>query len=512
MQIVPKKVYKNCEYKPVASDDYRAGMIKHFAERGISEEVVTRRGIEVRKVWMPEAGKEEWAMVFPFMRGGQIVNAKYRTIKEKHFKMEQGCEPVLYGLDGIDTSLPLIITEGEYDQLSLETVGIKNSVSVPNGANSDLNACLGTLEELLAPVCKVILAGDNDDAGLQLMHKISLRFGPEKCFRVDWPHDCKDANDVLVKYGAETLRKCINDAQPLPIAGVFEVSDLCDSIIDLFTKGPDPGVDPGWSNVKSLYRPRLGEISVITGTPGSGKTAWMNALSVNLAKSQGWQFGAFSPENAPPQRYISQILELYTGKPFTDGVTQRMTQQELMDAMNWAQEHFICIEPEETRTIDSILELARQLIFRRGIQALIIDPWNQVEHNMGAAQETTYIGEKLKKLKRFAWTNQVHIFIIAHPFKMRRDRDGNFPVPTLYDINGSANWYNMTDNGICIHRDKNDESKPVQLHVQKIRFRDVGRLGTAELYFDRVNGRYSEQVPLHQVQPRREKNEAYWRE
>jgi hypothetical protein len=66
--------------------------------------------------------------------------------------------------------------------------------------------------------------------------------------------------------------------------------------------------------------------------------------------------------------------------------------------------------------------------------------------------ETEYIGRAIRTLKRFAKAFQVHICVVAHPTKSVKDGDGNYKMPTLYDINGSANWYNKADLGVIVHR------------------------------------------------------------
>lgn len=504
-----KKVYRKSTYQTTTSDPQEK-TLAWFATRGIPVEVVKRRHIEKRQAWIPALEREEWAIAFPFFRNGEIVNVKFRTA-DKQFAMEKGCEPIFYGLDDV-TPECVVIVEGEIDALSCEVAGIKSVISVPNGAGTKLDDCLETAESILSPVRKFILAGDDDESGRRLMNALQLRLGPEKCWRVQWPAECKDANEVLVKYGATVLKDVLDAAKPVPIEGVFTISDLADSICDLYRDGIPQGVDPGWPSVREIYRPRLGETTFVTGVPGSGKSAFVSALNVNLAHLHGWQFCVFSPENMPLQQYASQLMELWAGEPFTEGPTKRMTQRRVLEAIEWTDKHFVLLNPpDEKRTVDGLLELAQQQIYRRGINGVVIDPWNEIGERQSANEtETQYIGRSLMKIRQFARTWQIHVWVVAHPAKMQKSRDGSVPVPTLYDINGSSHWFNKADNGIVVHRDKENPAGPAEVRVQKVRFRYSGQIGQADLYFDRVTGRYSEKPFITEVY--RGRDERYERE
>ncbi|MDE2470828.1 MAG: hypothetical protein KGL35_19300, partial [Bradyrhizobium sp.] len=96
----------------------------------------------------------------------------------------------------------------------------------------------------------------------------------------------------------------------------------------------------------------------------------------------------------------------------------------------------------------------------------------------------------------FGRRNRCHVFIVAHPQKLYRNKDGHYPVPTLYDISGSAHWRNKADNGIVVYRDINEPENPlVEIHVQKVRFREVGKVGGVELKYDKATGCYSDCNP-----------------
>ena len=168
-----------------------------------------------------------------------------------------------------------------------------------------------------------------------------------------------------------------------------------------------------------------------------------------------------------------------------------MNEKELEAALKFLNDHFFFIMPEkEDCDIDDILQLTKVAIFRDGIKGLIIDPWNEIEHNRGKESETDYVSKALSKVRKFSRVNDMHTWIVAHPTKMQKRNDGIYPVPTPYDISGSAHWRNKADVCICVYR--NFETETTTIHIQKIRFKDVGTVGESDFVFDVRNGRYSE--------------------
>ncbi|MCC7462112.1 MAG: toprim domain-containing protein [Gammaproteobacteria bacterium] len=471
-----------------------------FAERGISREVLDRNGVRPARVYMPQVEDHVTAIAFPYRRGEDLVNVKYRD-REKNFRMEAGAERVLYGLGDIDAERCCIV-EGEIDKLSLEMAGIVSCVSVPDGAPAE-NArdysgkftFLDADADRIGAVREWIIAVDNDGPGKRLEDELARRLGRDKCRRVTWPSDCKDANDVLRSFGAQVLRECIENAQAFPLAGVFHTEDCADKVRQLHERGWEKGVATGWGEVDQFYTVRPGEFTVVTGMPNSGKSNWLDALCVNLAAIHGWRFALFSPENQPIEDHMGRMVEKWVGKPFDVGPSARLDRAELDEGLRWVGEHFTWILPDDDAdwTIERVLDLSKSLVFREGIRGLVIDPWNELEHHPpGGMSETIYIGNVLKHVRQFARRHGVHVWIVAHPQKLLREKDGNYPIPTMYDIAGSANWRNKADNGVVIWRDFTSPDTPIEVHVQKVRFRQVGRIGMAKLKYHVPTGTYQE--------------------
>jgi twinkle protein len=237
---------------------------------------------------------------------------------------------------------------------------------------------------------------------------------------------------------------------------------------------------------------REGELSVVTGIPNHGKSEFVDALIINLAMTYGWRFAVCSFEN-PPADHIAKLAEKYLGAPFWDGPTQRMSETDLLRAIQWCEDYFYLIRTEdESPTIDWILTAAKAAVLRHGVKGLILDPYNEIEHKRPAnMSETEYVSQLLGKVKRFAQNHGCHVWFIAHPAKLYAD-NGKAPVPTLYDISGSAHWANKADFGVVVHRP--DLHQPVtEIHVRKVRSKAFGKIGKVALQYDRATGRYSEQ-------------------
>lgn len=494
-----KPAYRKPEPKP--QSDLPQKVQLWFEERGIAEEVLVRNRIGYGPVYMPQVEDTVQAISFPYYRGEDLVNVKYRDGR-KNFRMEAGAERILYGLNDIQETT--IIVEGEIDKLSLEMAGYTNVVSVPDGAPSPTAknyaskfTFLEADAERLEGVREWILAVDSDEPGKRLEDELSRRLGREKCKRVEWPKGYKDANEVLKALGPLVLSKFIHEAKPLPIDGVFTALDLSHKIDHLYENGFERGVDTGWPSVDALYSVRPGEFTVITGIPNSGKSNWMDALAINLAKRHGWNIAMFSPENQPIEDHLSRLLEKWAGVPFRAGPTTRMDAETKEMGKRWLAEHVSSILPSDDTdwTVEEILSRAKALVFQKGIRGLVIDPWNELEHvRPDGTSLTEYISRELKRVRQFARRHGVHVWIVAHPSKLYKDRgEGNYPVPTPYDISDSAHWRNKADNCISIWRDFSDTaSQIVEVHVQKIRFRQIGRLGKAELAWNHVIGTYHE--------------------
>jgi twinkle protein len=478
----------------VAATQAPDGTVAWFKTRGIDATVIERNRITKGSIYFPQVEEERDCILFPYFRGEEVVNVKYRS-KDKLFRMAAGAERILYGINDINPDV-LVWVEGEIDKLSVEMAGLTSCVSVPDGApaadsKSYSNKFDFLTEKALEAVKLHIIAVDSDEPGVRLQEELVRRLGREKCLIVVWPEDCKDANEVLLKHGAEILADCIGNARALPIEGTYSVDDIIESIFNDYEYGPERGVSTSWAEMDDTYRVMTGEWTLVTGIPGHGKSEWLDALAINLAHHYGWNFGIFSPENQPLKYHVEKMTEKIVGKPFMQGFTDRMSFKEMGDALKFVNDHFHFMLPDYP-TVDGLLEIAQQLVLRHGIRGLIVDPWNEINPARdGNVTETDYISQALTKIRTFARRNQVHVWLVAHPTKLQKDKtSGAYPVPTPYDVSGSAHWRNKADNCITVYRDVVQTGSPVQVHVQKVRKKTNGKVGMVEFDYDHICGRY----------------------
>ena len=457
-----------------------------FASRGIPSEVVTQEGITQAARSFPQTNQVEKCILFPYTVEGELVNRKYRTAR-KHFMLEAGGELVPWRIDHIRDTMECIITEGEMDALSFIVAGRDDVVSVPNGAQKNLTWLERFIETHLENKERIYIAADTDAKGLELRNELVRRFGEEKCRIVTYGEDCKDANELLQKGGVEALRKAIEEAQEVPLEGIYTAADVKEELLALFEKGLQKGAVLGMGELDDMLSLEVGRLMIVTGIPGDGKSEFLDEMAVHLSLNYDWRCAWFSPENFPVTLHHPKLIEKLIGKRFLKGL---ITPKEFEAAVNYLSHNFFDILPEEGYRVDTILEKAEALVRRKGIRVFILDPYNCLEHQIPMGQsETQYISEFLEKLRSFARRRQVLVVLAAHPTKMKRDPlTKQFPVPTMYDISGSAAFFNKADFGIAIERDRTKDV--TRIHVQKVKFRHLGYPGVASFKYNTHNGRF----------------------
>lgn len=493
----PRREYKKPEVTAPAKSSLPAAMLKYITERGITPEVIERNKIF----------NDGQSICFPYFVKGEIINVKYRTV-DKKFRMSKDARLVLYGYDDVmahwkvSNKKEVIIVEGEFDKLALEVCGLLNVVSVPNGAparirdgaaadNTGAFEYMAHAEEMFKQATKVIIAVDNDAPGQNLQYELARRIGIEKCFIAKFP--TKDANDCLLKHDVDVTLDCIHAARPHPIKGLYSVMDFESSLANYFEVGMKAGVPTGWENLDKLYSVMPGELTVVTGVPNSGKSEFMDALMINLARNENWRFVVFSPEHRKEQ-HVAKLVEKIIGKPSSPKDPNRMTLSEFMDGARWVDEHFYFIVSDDDESLPNLewaLGKASLAVYRYGVQGFVLDPWNEIEHQVpNGMQQTDYVGIALAKVKRWQRKHNLATWIVAHPTKIHADKDGKTRVASLYDIAGSSNWANKVDNGIVIHR-STDAADTTEVWLKKVRDKHVGSRGVTNLKYDKKTGLYS---------------------
>jgi len=364
------------------------------------------------------------------------------------------------------------------DVLALHEAGIKNAVSVPNGAtlNSNnldyLDNCIDYFEDKE----KIILAVDSDDAGIALQQELVRRLGAEVCFLASF-EDCKDANEYLQKYGKEKLSKRITTARAVPLENVTTFKDIEDEVTDFVRNGFKRGFQVGLSNFDEIFSTYTGQFITVTGIPSSGKSDFVDQMVVGYNRNYGWKTAFASPENAPTYLHAHKLMrKTWEGMPRAEDIHGEKWNR-IADHCNSNYYHI----DMERYTLESVLRKGAELVKRKGIKCLVIDPFNKVRDVDCKTEDVNrYTMEYLTKIEIFAKKYDVLVFVVAHPTKMYKDKDGKMEEPTMYNIKGGGEWYDASYHGILVHRDY--ENKTVKAKVLKVKFQNLGENG-AEAHF-----------------------------
>ena len=464
-----------------------------FAKRGISKATLDALKVTEGMEWMPQKNGQANTVQFNYYRDGELINTKYRT-GDKCFKLCSGAQLIPYNIDAIKGKKECIITEGEMDALSFYEIGMTSVISVPNGANANLDYLDDFIEDYFEDKETIYVAVDTDTKGVMLRDELVRRFGADRCRVLDFGEDCKDANEHLMAHGRESLRQCLTNAPEIKVDGVFTVSDFEQSLDAIFEFGLQKGVTIGHENVDRLISFETKRLCMVTGYPGSGKSEFIDEIAERLNMKYGWKFAYFSPENAPLAYHASKLIEKFTGKKFSK---ETLSFGEYKQVKEHLEQNFFFISPSDYK-ISTILDKAKYLVRRKGIKALVIDPYNRLEDEKGGQKETDYISLLLDQLTNFAQHHDILIILMAHPTKPAKNKEGKIDPPTLYDISGSAHFFNKADFGIVVHRDRTNNT--VEIRVEKVKFRHLGEPGTALMKYNINNGRYIPYYPEQEPQ------------
>lgn len=454
-------------------------LVEWFNKRNISQQTLLQMKVTESKEYMPQVQSERNVICFNYFREGQLINVKYRD-GEKNFKLVKDAEKIFYNLDGIKGQKEIYIVEGEIDCLTMVQAGYINTVSVPNGATKGKNNldymdnCYRYFEEAE----KIYILTDHDEPGKNLGDEIARRVGVEKSYRIALG-EFKDVNEQLCQTGAVN----VSEVTPYPITGVFSVNDHWDGLLSLLSHGFPKGWQPrGTLGTKVSFHP--GYTTIITGIPGHGKSELLDQMLLQISIDYNLKGGFFTPENWPTELHILKHIEKLMGKS-----AFKCNELELRKAKEFLNDHFYWIYPEEGYSLETVLSKIRQAVLKYGIQWYVLDPWNKLEHKRNGMSETDYISSSLDLISTFNKKNGTHCFIVAHPTKMKMNDSGKYEIPGLYDINGSAAWYNKADIGLSMYKEENMRNT---LCIQKVKFKFWGEVGSVPYGWNPENGRYDE--------------------
>ena len=448
-----------------------------FNTRDISKGTLDKMKVTQGPEFMPQTGKKERTIQFNYYMGDQLINVKYRDSR-KNFKLYKGAEKVFYNINSLVGHPDCIIVEGEMDALSLCEVGITNVVSVPNGATLNTNNLdyLDNCIDYFTDKEKIIIAVDTDEAGLALQRELVRRLGAEVCYLVTFD-DCKDANEYLTKYGDTALIKKIVTAKPVPLENVTTFNDIEDEVSDFVKNGFKPGFQVGLKNFDEIFSTYTGQFISVTGIPSSGKSDFVDQMVVGYNRNYEWKIAFASPENQPTYLHAHKLMrKLWEDMPIKSDIGGDKWKR-IGGKVN---DNFFFIDMERY-SLEAVLRKGAELVKRKGIKCLVIDPYNKVrDANAGSADVNVYTLEYLTKLEVFAKKYDVLVIVVAHPTKMYKDKDGNMEEPNMYNIKGGGEWYDASYHGLLVHR--NYRANTVKVKVLKVKFQNLGENG-AEAHF-----------------------------
>jgi len=456
-----------------------------FELRGLEPSLAERFGISTKR-----EGGANWIAV-PYVERGQTINHKYRLSSDKRHRMDDGQPLTLWNHDALlsDQTKPLIITEGEWDALSVIQSGFSRCVSVPNGApqqktenlsESKRYEFLWRSKDLLDRVEKIIIATDNDGPGRILAADLATWFGPERCWFIDYPAEAKDLNDVLLTYGASGVASVIDGARPYPVKGLYRLADFPEP-------PPTTSLPVGIQGLDEHFQLTLGTFSVISGWAGHGKTSLLMRMLANLMeRGVNIALGSFETLPRPILERRMRACLYRCGevgpKANAPGPADELLAKRLSVIAHTARD-------EDTELdLDYIIELAKTAVLRDGVRLLVLDPWNEIEHKRRSDEtETEYTSRAIRSLKRFALNYECAVWLVAHPRKPHGD--GNPKPPSLYDLAGSAHFANKADYGLIIHRHDLGGTE-IEARVVKVRMGLPGKPGRVNLNWEQSLSEY----------------------
>lgn len=453
-----------------------------------------------------QARKDTNWLAFPMIdMAGRPINMQVRHIKDKRFKLMPGRPLTFYGAFMLHKSDAVIITEGQLDAMavmqSLHDNGENEAavVSLPNGSNNmsfDPNAWL-----VLGQKETIIYAGDTDAPGREAAIRVADRLGRHRVRIVEWPEGCKDANDVLLRHGADAVYQAIIDAKRLPVEGVFTAIDMIDYMSTLITTPVEEDRKTcGLPSLDTIFTWAKGELTLVTGIPGHGKSTFVDQVVVGLAKEAGWRSAILSFEKANHPLHALELVEKWLDKPVIGTYSKAWrevygdppaSKEEIENAIADIDEHFVFFDVtgkysgvKNKYTIESIIKKAEDVVHQFGVDCIVIDNMSFIEKPKGEDMDS-FLMRVLNQILSFTKSYNVCTILVAHPRKPPAG-SGTF-IPKGYDVYGTSMIYNKVDNGLTVYRSEEDGTL---IMIWKGRSRSNAGLGTATLLFNSEYGTF----------------------
>lgn len=430
--------------------------IKYLESRCISEEVTKRYGITSK----PDNDK---ILIFPFYDDkDKLEFVKYRNTEHKKGDSgskewcEANCKPILFGMSQCNfDNKTLVMTEGQIDSLSVAECGIENAVSVPTGKNG--YTWVRYCWDFLGKFDTLIVFGDHERDEITLLEEMKLRFhGAVKHVRPEDYLDCKDANEILQKYGKEQVIKCVTNAIPVPVRMVVDLADIVeeDSFkIEKLKTGIKPLDDKLHGGLP------FGNVHVIGGKRGDGKSTFASQIMASALRN-GYTCFIYSGELLKGQVRTwldSQIVGPgYVTKNYeTDGVTIKNwfisnSNRKILGA--WYKGRCAVYDGDSIAgdEREDILKTVEEVIQQNGVRVVLIDNLMTALDLCLSANTDKYEKQSqfTKKLAMLARRYNTCILLVAH----RRKSSGFTNEDSNDEISGSSDITNLA--GVVLSYDR----------------------------------------------------------
>lgn len=391
-----------------------------------------------------------------------LTMVKYRpSRKVKKGESKNWCQkgadtaPVLYNMNRINTTQPLIIACGEIDCAALIECGIKNTVSIPLGDGN--THWIEENWEWLEEFNEIVICPDNDLSGQKFCKDVIHRLGSWRCKIANVPEIAviddneiriKDINEYLYFNNKDKVIEVIQNASDTPVQSVVDFSDITDKDLDTID-----GISTGFAEIdKELMRLFYSTLTILSGVPGAGKTSWLSQLICNTLDQDKncWLFSRELPDWMS-KNWINYIfagrhnINEFTNK---NGAKYYKVKQEAKAQIDKYYKGRLYIYKDDFDTdIDALLQSMTDVVRKYGVKLLVIDNMMMIEMNANEKNQNQKETEIIKKLIDFSMKYNVAVVLVAHPRKLQAGAELG-----LYDISGSANIQNLAHRTISLRR------------------------------------------------------------
>jgi len=446
------------------------------------EYLKSQRGLKNETIKQFMLGCDSENITIPYYKNNRLVNIKYRSIKEKQYKREEGCESTLFNIDRIDKTKDLIVTEGEFDCISAVQVGYENTISISTGAQGFNPEWIDFFDSCSG---RIYMAYDNDEKGNEGSDKIAKKIGNYRCYRALLP--AKDFNDCLMAgFTKEDIDKILLESKPYTLQNFIHIAQIADRVNLIFRKedkGKGLKLHNWYQFNEKLGGLRPAEITILTGETASGKTTFaLNIIYFLL--SQGERVIIASTE-MKAEAVLMKLYSIHMKKSFYD-----FTEEEHEKACKYfITKYLFFIDIYGSLSIDEISDYLDYGNRKYDIKFALLDHLHFFI-NSGTDRMVNEIERFMRGLTIIKAKTNMSLILVAHPAKLKNEAG----IVSMNDLKGASAIKQDADNIATLWRDKKGEEKgrnDVYLNFEKVR-NDSGLGGKVKYVYNPDNQTYEE--------------------